>query len=151
VADHTGLMTFEISIQENQIMPKLIFIFTLVLMLAACNGVGTRKKADGLITAIDEYVAALRWGRFDRAKEYHLDKDGKQPEIDSSQLEYIRVTGHTVKKKTVNEAIDEATVQMEMQYYHNEYGTLKKIIINQQWWFQEEAKSWFLSSDFPKF
>ena len=120
-------------------------------MLAACNGVGTRKKADGLITAMDEYVAALRWGRFDSAKEYHMDKDGKPPEIDSSQLEYIRVTGHTVKKKTVNEAIDEATVQMEMQYYHNEYARLKKITVDQAWWYQGDAKSWFLSSDFPKF
>jgi hypothetical protein len=132
-------------------MPKLIFLFTLVLMMTACNGVGTRQKADGLEKAIDEYVAALRWGRFDKAKEYHINKEGTRPEIDSSQLEYIRVTGHTVKKKTVNEEIDEATLQMEIQYYHNEYATLKKIIIDQVWWFQEDAKTWFLSSDFPEF
>lgn len=120
-------------------------------MLAACNGVGTRKKGDDLVTAMDEYVAALRWGRFDKAKEYHMQKDGERAEIDSSQLEYIRVTGHTIKKKTVNEALDEATVKMEIQYYHNEYGTLKKIVVDQVWWYQEDAKKWFLSSDFPKF
>ena len=132
-------------------MPKHIFIFTLIIILAACNGVGTRKKAEGLETAIDEYVAALRWGRFDNAIKYHVDKDKKNLEIDSSKLEHIKVTGHVFKKKTVNEEIDEATLQIEMQYYHKEYGTLKKIIVDQEWWFSEDTKNWFLSSDFPKF
>ncbi len=132
-------------------MPKLILVFLLALTIVACNGAGTRKKAAGLQMAMDEYVAALRWGRFDKAKEYHIDKEGNRPEIESSQLEYIRVSGHKVKAKTVNEEIDEATMQFEMQYYHNEYATLKKIIVDQQWWFDEDAKAWFLSSDFPKF
>jgi hypothetical protein len=132
-------------------MLKRIFIYSLVLMLVACNGVGTRKKAEGLEKAIDEYVAALRWGRFDKAREYHLDKDGKSAEIDTSKLQYIKVTGHTFKKKTVNKEIDEASLQIEMQYYHEQYGTLKKLIIDQSWWFNEDAKSWFLSSEFPSF
>ena len=72
-------------------------------------------------------------------------------EIDTSQLEYIRVTGHTVKKKSVNESVNEAQVEMEMQYYHNEYGTLKKMTIQQSWWYSKELKGWYLSSDFPKF
>lgn len=132
-------------------MPKQIIIFSLMIILSACNGVGTRKKAEGLETAIDEYVAALRWGRFDKAMEYHVNKDNINPEIDSSKLEHIKVTGHVFKKKTVNEEIDAATLQIEMQYYNKEYGTLKKIIIDQEWWFSEDVKSWFLSSDFPKF
>ena len=132
-------------------MPKHILLLILVLLLAACNGVGTRKKGDGLVTAMDEYVAALRWGRFDKATEYHMDKNGEHAVIDTSQVEYIRVTGHTIKKKTVNEDLDEAAVKMEIQYYHNEYGTLKKIVIDQIWWYQEDARKWFLSSDFPKF
>ena len=132
-------------------MPKHIFIFTLIVILTACNGVGSRKKAEGLETAIDEYVAALRWGRFDKAMEYHVDKENNRPEIDTSKLEYIKVTGHVFKKKTINEEIDEAILQIEMQYYHKEYGTLKKIIIDQDWWYAEKAKKWFLSNDFPKF
>lgn len=132
-------------------MRKLTFFLTFILLIAACNGISTRKKGDGLITAMDEYVAALRWGRFDSAKAFHLGKDDTQPQIDSSQLEYIRVTGHTVKKKTINEALDEAVVEIEMEYYNNEYGTLKKIIIKQAWWYHHKANSWYLSSDFPKF
>jgi hypothetical protein len=120
-------------------------------MLAACNGVGSRKKAEGLEFAIDEYVAALRWGRFDKAVEYHVHKEDKPVNIDVSELEYIRVTGHTFKKKTINKEIDEAILQLELQYYHDQYGTLKKIIVDQTWWYQADAKSWFLDSEFPKF
>ena len=132
-------------------MRKLTFFLTLTLLIAACNGISTRQKGEGLATAMDEYIASLRWGRFDSAKAFHLGKDDTQPQIDSSKLEYIRVTGHTVKKKTVNEALDEAVVEIEMEYYNNEYGTLKKIIIKQAWWYHHKAKSWYLSSDFPKF
>ena len=132
-------------------MPKLIIVVFLAIVLAACNGLGARQKGDGLVTAMDEYVAALRWGRFDSAKAYHLKEDGSQPQFDSAQLEYIRVTGHTVKKKTINETLDEAEVEMEMQYYNNEYGTLKKINVNLVWWYDGNSKRWYLGSDFPKF
>jgi hypothetical protein len=132
-------------------MPKIIIIFSLILMLTACNGVGTKKKSEGLETAIDEYVAALRWGRFDKAVEYHFDKEDNSLDVDTSKLEYIKVTGHTFKKKVINEEVDEAALQLELQYYNEEYGTVKKIIIDQVWWYSEDAKRWLLSSDFPKF
>ena len=132
-------------------MPKIIIILSLILMMTACNGVGTKKKAEGLETAIDEYVAALRWGRFDKALEYHFDKEDNSPDIDTSKLEYIKVTEHTFKKKVINDEIDEAALQLEVKYYHEEYGTVKKRIVDQVWWYKEETESWLISSEFPKF
>ena len=132
-------------------MSRLLLVSTLSFFLVACNSIGTRSKGEGLVNAVDEYVAALRWGRFEKAAEYHMSEDGSRPEIDASQGEYIRVTGHTMKKKEVNDTLDAAAVKIEMQYYHNEYGTLKKIIIDQEWWYQEDLKGWFLSTEFPKF
>ncbi len=119
-------------------MKKIILHIALLSLLTACNSIGTKQKGEGLVNAMDEYVAALRWGRFDSAKEYHLNEDETTREIDSSQLEYIRVTGHKIKKKTISDTHDSATVEMEMQYYHNEYATLKKIIIKQDWWYHED-------------
>ena len=54
---------------------------------------------------MDEYIAALRWGRFERAKEYHRNKDDTLPEIDTSNLEAIKVTG-----QTINNDLDEAVI-----------------------------------------
>lgn len=132
-------------------MSRRIILILLAVFIGACNSVGTRQKGDGLVTALDEYVAALRWGRFDSAREYHLKKDGTVPDIDTSQAEYIRVTGHTMKKKVISEDMDSAAVQIEMQYYHNEYGTLKKIVFDQGWWYEEASKRWLIHTDFPKF
>jgi hypothetical protein len=132
-------------------MPKLTFILTLLLMLIACNSIGTKQKGEGLVTAMDEYIAALRWGRFDSAIEYHLNKDETLQEIDTSQLEYIKVTEHSIKKKTINEDMDEALVEVRMEYYHSQYATVKKIIFKQVWWLHEKSRKWHLSSDFPKF
>ena len=44
-------------------MRKLTFFLTLTLLIAACNGISTRQKGEGLATAMDEYIASLRWGR----------------------------------------------------------------------------------------
>ena len=43
-------------------------------------------------------------------------------EIDTSQLEYIRVTGHKVKKKSVNETVDEAQVEARFELVHGDLG-----------------------------
>ena len=132
-------------------MPRILLVSALCFFLLACNSASTRSKGEGLKDSLDEYVASLRWSRFEKAAEYHVNKDGSRPEIDASQGEYIRVTGHSMKKKEINEALDEARVRVELQYYHNEYGTLKKILVDQEWWYGEEQKRWFLSSEFPKF
>ncbi len=132
-------------------MKKIILHIVLILLLAGCNSMGTKQKGEGLVNAMDEYIAALRWGRFDSAIGYHLEKDDTTPEIDSSTLEHIKVTEHKIKKKTISDSHDSATVEMEIQYYHNEYGTLKKISVKQEWWYHEDYKRWFLSSEFPKF
>jgi hypothetical protein len=79
---------------------------------------------------MDEYIAALRWGRFERAKEYHRNKDDTLPEIDTSNLEAIKVTGHTIKKKTINNDLDEAEIKVQMKYYYSDYGTVKKSILS---------------------
>lgn len=132
-------------------LPRWILLVALCCLLPGCNSVSTRKAGETLVTTLDDYVAALRWGRFDQAAQYHRKRDKSRSEIDTSQVDYIRVTGHTMKKKTVNDAVDEAQVEVELQYYHNEYGTLKKTVIQQDWWYDQELKGWFLASDFPKF
>jgi len=132
-------------------MRKIVFIVTLAISLVACNSMSTRSKAEGLTTAMDDYSAALRWGLFDKAKEFHVKKDGERPEIDTSKLDHIRVTGEKIREKTVNEALDEATVKLEVEYYNTDYGKIKKLMLKQVWWYQEETKSWYLGSDFPDF
>jgi len=131
-------------------MYRKLIICCLTGVLAACGAVGTKKLND-LDRAIDSYVAALRWSRIDDASRRHLGKDYKQPEIDTSTMDQVRVTSYTIKKKVVNEDLNEASVISELDYYKTEYGTLKQMTLEQAWWYDEESKQWYIESDFPNF
>ena len=134
-------------------MNKLILVLICALtLIVGCNGSsGVKKKGSALETAVEEYVAALRWGRYQNAYDYHIDEDGSKPAFPRDKLEEIRVTGHAIFEKTVNEELTEATVKGELQYYNTEYGTIKKTPLDQIWWYEPESKQWFLKGKMPSF
>jgi uncharacterized lipoprotein YehR (DUF1307 family) len=132
-------------------MIRKIVVLILILALTACGDSAVRKKVENLDTVIDEYAYALRWMRKNDAVAYHKKQDGTRPHIDSSAMDVIRVTGFTIKEKTLNADMTGATVVGELVYYHNEYGTLKTITYTQSWWYDAEAKKWYNESDFPQF
>jgi hypothetical protein len=126
-------------------------VVLLIVILGGCSGMTNKKRVTVLQDSIDDYVQALRWGRLDDAVAYHVNRDGTRAEINLAPMEPIRVTGYHIKEKVINEDFTEATVSGELSYYHNEYGTLKKIPLRQKWWYEEESGRWFLESDFPTF
>lgn len=125
----------------------LILLFT----ITACGDAGVKKKVEDLDHSIDAYAYALRWGRTNDVVAYHVYRDASKPEIDMSVMDVIRVTGYTIKEKKLNDDITEADVVGQLDYYHNEYGTLKKLEYRQSWWFEPETKKWYLESEFPEF
>lgn len=131
-------------------MFRIMIICCLTVLLVSCGAADKKKVAD-LNRAIDNYVAALRWSRIDDASRLHLDRDRNRPEIDTSAMEQIRVTGYKIKKKTIGKDLDEASVTSELDYYKTEYGTLEQMTLEQEWWYDEESKQWYIESDFPAF
>lgn len=120
--------------------------------MTACGGnSAVRNQIETLDRSIEEYAYALRWQRKDDAVSYHLNRDGTRPKIDSSTMDVVRVTDFTIKDKTLDADMRGATVVGELNYYHSEYGTLKKIEYRQSWWYDEEAKKWFVDNEFPQF
>lgn len=131
-------------------MFRKILICFLIAGLAAC-GMAQKKKMNDLNRSVESYVAALRWSRTEDARGFHLDRDHNKPEIDTSAMDEIRVTGYKIRKRIVNEALNEATITADLDYYNEEYGTLKNMTLVQQWWYDPEAERWFIESDFPTF
>lgn len=123
----------------------------LVVVLSGCGGASNKKRLSVLDDSIDRYVQALRWSRLDDAVSYHVGRDGGKAGIDLTPMEPIRITEYRIIEKIVNDDFTEATVTGELNYYHNEYGTLKKIPLRQKWWFEEESRKWYLESNFPVF
>ncbi len=122
-----------------------------MLTVVACGNSGVRQKVENLDAVIDEYAYALRWLRKNDAVAYHMQRDGTRPQIDTSVMDVIRVTGFTITEKTLNAELTEGKVVGELSYYHNEYGMLRTINYTQSWWYDAEAKKWYLESDFPAF
>lgn len=131
-------------------MFRNLMICFVVGLLAACGAADT-KKVNDLNLVIEEYVAALRWARIDDASRFHMNRDGSQSELDTSDMDRIRVTGYKIKKKTLAENLNEADVTAELDYYSTEHGTLKHMTLEQDWWYDEEAKRWYIASEFPSF
>ncbi|MGY8813495.1 MAG: hypothetical protein ACKVHQ_02095 [Gammaproteobacteria bacterium] len=130
---------------------KLSVIFIIFLFHFGCGSPGEVKKLGALDDAINEYAYALRWGRIDDALAFHIDEDGVRPDIDVSNMKFIRVTGFDIKRRTVNPEQTEATVQSELNYYNDQYGTLKSLEYAQLWWYQPDTKKWLLNSEYPQF
>ena len=127
-------------------------VLLLILVLTGCGGdSGIRKQIENLDDAINDYAYALRWLRKNDAVAYHMNLDGSRPEIDTSAMDVIRVTGFTIKKKELSPDNTGATVSGELNYYHNEYGMLRTITYSQTWWFEPVSKRWYLDSEFPQF
>jgi len=135
----------------EKMMKCKVWTLIFVLVISACGDAGIRKMVQDLDYAIDDYAYALRWSRSNDAVAYHLNRDGSRPQIELSVMESIRVTGFTIKGKALNDDLTEATVNGELEYYHNEYGTLRKTNYSQSWWYEPESKKWYVESDFPEF
>lgn len=133
----------------NRLIPALLGV---VILLSGCNSDGgVKRKIGSLDKAIEDYAAALRWGRYQDAHDYHAEKDGSKPALPLDRLEQIRVTAHNFYEKNVNEEVSEASVKGEIKYYHTDYGTVRKLPLEQVWWYDPEAKRWYLQGEMPKF
>lgn len=126
-------------------------LLVVLVVAAGCNNINVRNNVSKLDTSLRHYGADLRWGRFNQAYQYHLGREGTRPTVDMAKMENFSVTDFKPIDPVVNETATEAEVPVEIDYYDEQYGTLKKIRYTQYWWFDPESKHWFTESDYPAF
>ena len=135
----------------HHLTPLWAALLACLFLLAACKEGGVRKQVQDLDYAINDYAYALRWSRAGHAVEYHLRRDGSRPDIDLERLDGVRVTGFTITEKTLDADAGGASVKGELNYYHDDYGTLRTLEYSQSWWYEPETGRWYVESDFPQF
>ena len=124
-------------------------LFLLMMLLQSCNTFKVRETVAALEDSITNYNVALRWGMYKDAYSYHFSPDGKQPPAKLDDLEEISVTGIEVTEKVINTDHTEADVESTITYFLKTQGIIKKIRLNQKWWFNEQYKQWFVDHPFP--
>jgi hypothetical protein len=126
-----------------------LVLFLLMILLQSCNTFKVRETVAALENSITNYNVALRWGMYKDAYSYHFSPDGKQPPAKLDDLEEISVTGIEVTEKVINTDHTEADVESTITYFLKTQGIIKKIKLNQKWWFNEQYKQWFVDHPFP--
>ena len=129
---------------------KILLLFV-TLVLVSCNGGNIKRQVSGLDDAIKEYNKSLRWSMFENLDAYNRSPDGKDIHVNRDAMKNIRITGYEITEKTVNPDATKAVVKGEISYYNNEYGVLKTIPFEQQWWYDIGMKHWFTDSALPAF
>ena len=134
-------------------MGKLKWIlFVLVLLIFGCAQV---QKRDQMLLFDDtsrSYDLAIRWGEFEEAFAFKKlsDKDDKLP--DFAEYRQVRVTSYKVKKTIVDEKSFSKVLRfVDIQYYRMSNVTVKNLIDQQKWEYDEELDRWYLMSDLPVF
>ena len=126
-------------------------VVLMCIFLAACASMNVRNQVDKLNRTLIDYGADLRWGRINMAYAYHVDKDGNQILYDLDKMENISITAFQPVNPVINEDGSDATVPVEIDYYDERSGALQKLKYVQHWWYQKDAKRWFVDSPFPDF
>jgi len=132
-------------------MKQLVITVFIIIMLSGCNSLKVKQKASDLDDAITHYGVALRWAHYQDAYSYHVTRDGRRPKIDIDKLEEVSVTGVNVVDELMNPELTEAVVTSEISYYLKSYGSIKKLKLEQTWWYSEDAKRWLNEGEFPQF
>jgi len=131
-------------------MRKLIPLL-LIVLLTGCQDRGVKKRLSSLDDAIHQYSQALRWGRFPDAQTYHLTRDDKRPPIDEQDFADVRITSYEIRETDFNDENTEAMVKGQYKYYLTSTGTVRTVPFEQDWWYKEEDKRWFVANGPPVF
>lgn len=131
-------------------MTKAIVLFFLVATITAgCSGMQSRERVGALNKVLQDYAAALRWARYSDAYDHIRAPDGSKPGLDLDRFEGYRVTGMDIIRSDLNLEETRATTYVTINYYRDTSGTIREKKEVQDWWYDEDAKRWFLDGDLP--
>lgn len=128
-----------------------VLLIVLIASLTSCKAYQTKKKVNDLEATITNYGVALRWAEHRTLYDFYVSPNGTQPPADLDRLQEISVTGLEVIEKTLNEDETEANVKTIVKYYIKDQGSVKELKLDQNWWYSEANKRWFIDGEFPKF
>jgi hypothetical protein len=124
-------------------------ISCLLVLLAACSGVGTQKNA--LEETMFHYAAAVRWGEVEQVLAFHDPKVLAENAPESLELErwrQLRVTGYRSRGREPQ--ADGSVMQFaEIEFVNRHTQTSSALLDRELWRYDEEAKRWWLVSGLP--
>lgn len=134
-----------------RIVVGAIVLSLFVTILGGCASAEKDERADAFKSSTKQYGALIRWGKYSNAMNFLKTRDGEILRFDPSPLEGIKVTRYRII--SVKQHADEvgASVVAKIDYYHDTNFSVHTIVDVQDWWYDEEAKQWFVNGALPAF
>lgn len=122
-----------------------------VLFLSGCAKLGHEKKGNQLTAKQNLFSKALRWKSYDLAAGVIRFKNPARTLVSTEPLNKITVTSYDLVSSIPDMEKGEAKAFMLFGYVQNATGKVFQVRHQQDWWYDEESKQWFLNSDMPDF
>lgn len=129
---------------------RLILTAAAIMPLAGCESMKKKDQTSRLDQSLRAYVGSIRWANFDTAAAFAVPRKGANT-VSAASLEGIKVTGYSLRIKSVNETADEASVIMNFSYYDESGGTVGSIDQDTTWYLDEKRKGWLMDDSLPRF
>lgn len=130
-------------------------IASLVLMLgvAGCNGAAAalKERALALQVTAETYRKLMRWSDFEAAAQYCKARDGESAPIDLAPYKDWKVAAYDVGDAALANDSTEAVFVAEVAFYNKDTRVAGTLRDTQRWWYDAQAKRWFLASPLPDF
>lgn len=133
----------------------IVFILiTSMFSFLSIQGCASTQKNKTLNT-FDErsrlYGRLLRWREYEGAVNLIRHQDESEVKVNLEDYKDVRVTDYEIKKVIMDEDLKTAVVQAEIAYYIETTNSVTKLRDTQNWWYVEDAETWFLDDDLPAF
>lgn len=134
--------------------------FVIFSVICACLisvsliGCASRQKQKSL-NVFDErirlYGRLLRWKEYEGAINMIRHQDESPADVNLEDYNDLRVVDYEIKNVAINEDHKSAMVHAEISYYYETRNKVMTIRDTQNWWYLEEAETWFLDGSLPAF
>lgn len=138
----------------KNIKPVLMLLSLLLMSLffSGCAHLSDQKKYEKLEAKQRFFWKALRWKSYDSAASVIKFKNSARTLAPIDDLSQITVTSYD-QIGVVTEGVEEGDVKIVVRfdYVQNQTGRVKQVKHVELWWYEEDSKQWYLSSDMPAF
>ena len=129
----------------------IISAITVLFTLAGCASISDMNRMDAFDETVKTYEKMVFWSEFDAALAFREPRADSDDQPDMNSLKKVRVTSYRVKR--LKASADKSQVQqfVEIGYYRMDDVTVKTIVDQQLWVYNNDAQRWFIQSDLPPF
>jgi len=127
-----------------------LLAMSLTLSLAGCAAVDESKMSITYDKAMRHYERAIRWSDFKIANSFRRPAAGTvQPREDT--LKDIKVTGYEQTNSVPSNNNTEVRLTVDIVYYRLDGMKLQTVTDVQDWKYDAELKTWYITSPLPDF